>query len=534
MNKLFFILLAFSLFFTKANSQKLDIQKKADYFLKLLQEHYRNGDYNLHKDYSDSLLLISKKHKLTKTHILALVNQGVFYKNRSEPHKSIELYHTALKKCELIPHDFRTKTIVLVNMGNTYFNIGAYKKAIVFMEEVLKIADTTKGSMNIKSAALIGLANNYAELKTYDKVLEYNFKVKALGEQTKNENAVVTAMNNISDTYNILEKYEEAIIYGEQALALPYLEKPTKKRALALLNLGISHFKSSHLDKAIAYLTKAKQIAVAKKIVSIEIDCCKLLAEVYEQKGDFKKSYAEQKRYTEIRSLQLENSNEATKLDLNKNIEAKEEELINSSKTISALGKKRTQIIILASLIGILLCALLIFFVKRKKSIEKEQEKLRAQYIVLKQSIRDIEKEKTNKVSSNLKNLKENETSSYKNSSLTVEDRNSYKNKIIAYMNKEKPYLDYNLNQAQLASKLEISTHHFSEILHFSFEQNFYNFINSYRILEVQKLITNPKYQDSKILAIAFESGFKSKTSFNRIFKKHTGMTPSEYRQKMT
>uniref|UniRef100_UPI0025C5409B helix-turn-helix domain-containing protein n=1 Tax=Lacinutrix sp. TaxID=1937692 RepID=UPI0025C5409B len=60
---------------------------------------------------------------------------------------------------------------------------------------------------------------------------------------------------------------------------------------------------------------------------------------------------------------------------------------------------------------------------------------------------------------------------------------------------------------------------------------NFYSFINSYRVLEVQNRIKNLKYKDSKIMAIAFDSGFNSKTSFNRAFKNHTGITPSEYRQ---
>ena len=59
----------------------------------------------------------------------------------------------------------------------------------------------------------------------------------------------------------------------------------------------------------------------------------------------------------------------------------------------------------------------------------------------------------------------------------------------------------------------------------------FFDFINEYRLDEVKQALTDPAKQHLKILAIAFDAGFNSKTSFNTIFKKHTGMTPSEYRQ---
>ncbi len=500
-------------------------QHKAEEFLKALQVHYRNGDYQLHKNYSDSLLSVAKKHNFTKMHVLALINQGVYFNNRSEHHTSIDLYHVALEKCKLIPKDFRTKTIVLVNMGNTYHNIGSYKKAINVMEEVLKIATKTKNSEKIKAAALIGLANNYAELKQYNKVLDYAQQSKIIGKQTNNESNIATALNSISDAYYNQAKYNKAITSANEALALNYLKKPTKKRASTLLNIGASNYKLGHLNKALSYLNEAKKIAIDKGLVTIKMDCHKHISKIYEQKGDFKKSYIEQKKYVETRNLHLKNTNKATKIDLTKNIEAKTKELTNSNKIISDLSKRRKQAIIWVGVLFTILISLLFFYIKRKKGIEREQEKLQKQYTTLKNSIT-----KTEKIDKEI--VQEYKTIAYKNSSLTNKDRELYKKKIIRYMEQEKPYLNYNLNQSQLADSLEISSHHFSEVLHYCFEQNFYNFINSYRVLEAQKLIQSTKHKNSKILTIAFEAGFKSKTSFNRVFKNHTGSTPSEYRKK--
>jgi AraC-like DNA-binding protein len=58
---------------------------------------------------------------------------------------------------------------------------------------------------------------------------------------------------------------------------------------------------------------------------------------------------------------------------------------------------------------------------------------------------------------------------------------------------------------------------------------NFYNLVNEYRIKEVKDRLKSDKYKRLTILAIAYDSGFNSKSSFNTIFKEKTGQTPSEY-----
>ncbi len=62
---------------------------------------------------------------------------------------------------------------------------------------------------------------------------------------------------------------------------------------------------------------------------------------------------------------------------------------------------------------------------------------------------------------------------------------------------------------------------------------SFYELINNHRIEEVKRLISDDKNKVYSLLALAFEAGFSSKTSFNTIFKKSEGMTPSEYRSKV-
>ncbi len=122
----------------------------------------------------------------------------------------------------------------------------------------------------------------------------------------------------------------------------------------------------------------------------------------------------------------------------------------------------------------------------------------------------------------------------YSKSGLSPETAQAYVDELLAVMQEDKPYRDSDLTLPQLASRLGISTHNLSQALNSTLEQNFFDFVNSYRVNEVIESFKDPKQQHLKILALAFDAGFNSKTTFNSIFKKFTGKTPSEYRQTLS
>ncbi len=117
----------------------------------------------------------------------------------------------------------------------------------------------------------------------------------------------------------------------------------------------------------------------------------------------------------------------------------------------------------------------------------------------------------------------------YKRSGLKQEDVAIYIKRIEDYMSLSKPYLERELTIYQLSDQIHIPRHFLSEVINEHMGKNFYHLVNDYRIEEVKKRLEDPAYKHLTILAIAFDSGFNAKSSFNTIFKERTGVTPSEY-----
>jgi AraC-like DNA-binding protein len=105
--------------------------------------------------------------------------------------------------------------------------------------------------------------------------------------------------------------------------------------------------------------------------------------------------------------------------------------------------------------------------------------------------------------------------------------------KLQAHMETQQPWLDPDLTLEQLASQLRLRPKLLSQAINEGLGRNFFEFINTYRIDEAKRLLTNPADKKITVLEVLYQVGFNSKSSFNTVFKKQTGMTPSEFKKKM-
>ena len=118
----------------------------------------------------------------------------------------------------------------------------------------------------------------------------------------------------------------------------------------------------------------------------------------------------------------------------------------------------------------------------------------------------------------------------YSGSTLKEGEGTKYTEQLGEFMRLEKPYLNPVLTLTQLASQMNISAHHLSQIINEHSKQNFFEYINQFRVEEVKSRINNPKFENYSLLGIALDSGFNSKSAFNRMFKKFTNQTPSQFK----
>jgi len=124
-------------------------------------------------------------------------------------------------------------------------------------------------------------------------------------------------------------------------------------------------------------------------------------------------------------------------------------------------------------------------------------------------------------------------TVKYQKSGLSPEKANDYLDQLKRLMEEDEIYTNPDITLKDLSERLDTSTHNISEVINTRLNQNFFDFINSYRIERVKKDLLDKSKEHYTLFAIAVDAGFNSKSGFNAIFKRYTGQTPSEYRNNL-
>jgi AraC-like DNA-binding protein len=119
----------------------------------------------------------------------------------------------------------------------------------------------------------------------------------------------------------------------------------------------------------------------------------------------------------------------------------------------------------------------------------------------------------------------------YQKSGLSEEAARSIHKELTQLMQEKKMYQNPEITLSELSQKLNVHPNILSQVINSLEQKNFFDYINSQRVEMFKKIVTLPENQKFTLLSLAYECGFNSKTTFNRNFKKATGLSPSEYLQ---
>lgn len=121
----------------------------------------------------------------------------------------------------------------------------------------------------------------------------------------------------------------------------------------------------------------------------------------------------------------------------------------------------------------------------------------------------------------------------YRKSALTDEHASGILARLTELMEEKQPYLEMGLTLTMLANMIDESPHHVSQVINEKLQKSFFDFVNEYRVRETQKALASVDAERFSILGIALDAGFNSKSAFYTAFRKHTGLTPTQYKKRL-
>ena len=397
------------------------------------------------------------------------------------PEEKLRFYRLALES-GIMSNDTLNQINVLVNLGVHYRKI-LPDSALYFYHRVIELSPP--GNNNQEIIARYNIANMYFDQKKYSKALEYYNNIYQYCLAKKINRGVVSASSGIVAVYNKLGNPERAGDFIKTAMA--YADSIGDKQLLYLLKSSIQDFyeENENFKEAYLILQEIKAFndstqALEKKIALHELEI----------------RYQTENMDAENNRLNLEVANQ------------------------KQVSKSRYYIIILLFLIALLF----IFFSWKGYSLYSERSYA---YNVLMQKYNEEKAYKNLASDSQLDVLSELKANiSYSTGDPLIEN-------LIRYYNSEKPYLDPKLRVEDVYAKLNTSHKALSAAMKQYNNSNFNTFTNQFRVEEAKKIIENSNDTFYKVEAVAFDSGFGSKSSFYAAFEQFTGVNPSYYRSFM-
>ncbi|MCF8360259.1 MAG: tetratricopeptide repeat protein [Prolixibacteraceae bacterium] len=449
----------------------------------------------------------------------AMLNLSAIYNETGMFAESVETIFRAIEYFESNEVIFES-AICYQNLGSAYLGLGDTLNALKYFNNALPLYREIDNSYQY-SEVLQNIGVVYREKGEYKKAGEYITKAIEISDSSDYLRGKATALaqlgilkaetEDINGAFAILDS---AIFYSEK-INLP------DTRDFVLYHLGKIYFNQKKYNKALTYLNKAFKNAESYNNRELLMDIWDVKSKIFSATGNYKKAMQAITEHLQLEE-DIRSSKNIRKAALTeKNYEYKLEEAkvkanakMEKERVLSRLKLERTYkifAIVILVLVSVMLLGLFYEYTKKRRAYKKLVKKnlaLTKAYVRLEElNDKFVEREKR------VDNQRLNEI-------LTGLDK---------MIREEKIFLDRELTQQKLANILGTNSSYLSEIINTSFQKNFSTYMNEKRIEYTLQQLAEGNFKKYSVEGIALASGFSSRSTFHRAFKKITGVSPACY-----
>lgn len=404
------------------------------------------------------------------------------------------------------------------NIAGIYYITGEYTKAHTifkrFFEYNLAEAKADSNILFMSYGNLVMCAMHLPDKKILKQALE-------MGEEKLiffNSLACYPYYIGYADYYRSLGKADFAIVSAKKSISyIPHLSNENSFIAESHRQIALGYIMKNEINMALHHLDTSIFYGEQGRVLDILIQDYELKSEIFKQQGSESKQIASMEKYLSLKDslLSFHKYGQLKELEYYATISKLQKKQEEKEATIQ---RQKNTMMIGGSFI-FLLSILLSIVLKQKRKLsqgyqllyEKQKELLRlAQGKVLMppSQLNNRDKEINPEITKRKKQLTEEITGLIENTDLFYQQ-------------------DFNLDV--LAKTLNSNTHYVSEVINENFKKNFANLVNEVRIKKACMYLDEDDYQKYTLEFLAQKVGFKGRTTFNPAFKKHTGITPSQY-----
>lgn len=474
------------------------------------------------RDYEQTSLLVKKivpklepLESESKNFYLATVYsiRGSLFQEKGKYQETADDYIKALR---FYKEDNNTMNVITMynRLGLLYQEMQDYEKSVWYYTEGIREAEAINSDWNLVSLYQ-NIGTVYEINNSFDKALDYEKKALDIVLKNDQQTAIPRIYSNIGSIYLSMKNYPKAFDYLKSSLELCYSFNIPEGIMHNYIKLGKAYTQAKKYGNAFSAYDSA--LVYVKKLVMprAEISVYQEYSDLYKKTGNADKALEYYVKYHELEKELFSNEKQEAiaRLDIEYQTELKDKEIEQTNSDLRTQEAENKFLFIIIIFV-ILAAGSLVFFLIYRNRVLKDLYKRNIELMdAFTRNIHTEEQqadqpEPTDSQEDNLKNV--------------------FKRLVFSLEN-EKLYTDPELSLAKISEKIKSNEKYVSSAIAVYAKTNYSVFINYYRINEAKRLMYETN--NLNLNEVSYTCGFNSRTTFYNAFKKHTGMSPKQFKE---